>query len=281
LLLHFRIAQLLPAGLDGKIGLALRYGFLAWIGFLDDEIYWHALGFVVSGAAFLADRQDARRSRQPRRPSSFSQILMRGSISGVTRHHQVLRRRSPSFADFDHIGDVNEMILHPLAAVETSGSGGLDDGLEIPVIRVAKNLGKVPAGPEFIARRVGAADLLKRGDVVIHKSIRFSQMPFFVFVNRPSSLTMVFRTHCDVAGLNASDVAGGLGVANALQAEAVAHEHVVPSLVLVGAADQPVLDRGVAHGSVLREYSPWMTSQWPPFLGPMRLRRPEAFRPAM
>ena len=40
-----------------------------------------------------------------------------------------------------------------------------------------------------------------------------------------------------VAGLHATDVAGGLGVAYALQAEAVAHKHVVPSLVLVGAAD--------------------------------------------
>jgi len=57
------------------------------------------------------------------------------------------------------------MIIHPLPAVETSGSGGLDDGLGIPVIRVAKHLGKVPAGPEFIARRVGAADLLKGGDL--------------------------------------------------------------------------------------------------------------------
>jgi len=78
------------------------------------------------------------------------------------------------------------------------------------------------------------------------------------------ALTYVVIKECDVARLHSAYVAGGLGIADALQAEAVAREHVVPSLVLVGAADQPVLDGGVAHGSVLREYSPWMTSQWPP-----------------
>ena len=42
-----------------------------------------------------------------------------------------------ALADSDHVGDLNEMIVHPLPAVETSGAGRLDDGLEIPVIRVA------------------------------------------------------------------------------------------------------------------------------------------------
>jgi len=60
------------------------------------------------------------------------------------------------------------MILHPLAAVETGGAGGLDDGLEIPVIGVAQDLGEIPAGPEFIARRIGAADFFKGGDFVAH-----------------------------------------------------------------------------------------------------------------
>ena len=60
------------------------------------------------------------------------------------------------------------MILHPLPAVETGGAGGLDDGLEIPVVRVAEHLGEVPAGPEFIARRVRPADGFEGGDFVAH-----------------------------------------------------------------------------------------------------------------
>jgi hypothetical protein len=68
----------------------------------------------------------------------------------------------------DHIGDINEMILYPLAAVETRGAGGFDDGLEIPEIGVAENLGEVPAGPEFIARRIRPPNFLKGSDSVAH-----------------------------------------------------------------------------------------------------------------
>ena len=38
LFLNFGVAQLLSAGLDGEIGLALGDDFLGWIGILDDEI---------------------------------------------------------------------------------------------------------------------------------------------------------------------------------------------------------------------------------------------------
>ena len=57
------------------------------------------------------------------------------------------------------------MILYSLAAVETGGAGRFDDGLEIPVIRISKNLGKIAAGPEFVTRRVGAADRFKGCDL--------------------------------------------------------------------------------------------------------------------
>ena len=86
-------------------------------------------------------------------------------VAGVARHHHGLRRALCSLADFDHIGDLNEMILYSLAAVETGGAGRFDDGLEISVIRIAKNLGEVPAGPEFITRRVSAADRFKGRDL--------------------------------------------------------------------------------------------------------------------
>jgi len=91
-------------------------------------------------------------------------------VAGVARHHYGLRRALRSLADFDHIGDLNEMILYSLATVETGGAGRFDDGLEIPVIRVAENLGEVPTGPEFVTRRVGAADGFKGCDFVAHNS---------------------------------------------------------------------------------------------------------------
>ena len=89
-------------------------------------------------------------------------------VAGVAGHHYGLERTLGTAADPDHFGDLNEMVVHALAAVETGGAGGLDDGLEIPVIRVAQHLGEVPTGPEFIARRIGAADGFKGGDFFAH-----------------------------------------------------------------------------------------------------------------
>ena len=120
------IAQFLPAGLDGEVGLALGDDFLGWISVLNDE------------------------------------------VAGVARHHHGLCRSPRAFANFDHIGDLNEMIVHSLATVETGGAGGLDDGLEIPVIGIIEHFGEVPAGPELVARRVGAADGLEWRDLLAH-----------------------------------------------------------------------------------------------------------------
>lgn len=67
-----------------------------------------------------------------------------------------IQKKSRSF--LDHIGDLNEMVLHPLTAVEASRAGGFDHGLEIPIVCIAEHLGKVPTGPEFVTGRIGAAD---------------------------------------------------------------------------------------------------------------------------
>jgi len=89
-------------------------------------------------------------------------------VAGIARHHHGLNRTLTALADFDHIGDLNEMIVQPLPAVETGGAGRLNDGLEIPVIGVTKHAGKVAARPEFVARRVGATDGFKGCDFVAH-----------------------------------------------------------------------------------------------------------------
>jgi hypothetical protein len=96
--------------------------------------------------------------------------ILDDQITGIARHHDRWHRTLATFADFDHIGDLNEMILHPLAAAETGSAGGLDNGQEIPIIRVAEHPGKVAAGSEFVTRRIGAADLLEGGDFVTHNS---------------------------------------------------------------------------------------------------------------
>jgi len=89
-------------------------------------------------------------------------------VAGVTGHHHRLQTTLCPAADLDHISDFNEMVLDPLPAVETGSSGGFDDRLEVPVIRIAQHLGEVTAGPEFVARRVGAANGLKGCDFVTH-----------------------------------------------------------------------------------------------------------------
>ena len=128
LLLHRLIAQLLPPGLNGKVGLALGHDFLGRISVLDDE------------------------------------------VAGVARHHHGLERTLGTATDLDHFGDVNEMVLYALAAVETGGAGLLHHGFKIAVVVITEHAGEVAAGPEFVARRIRAADGFKGSDVVIHKS---------------------------------------------------------------------------------------------------------------
>ena len=99
----------------------------------------------------------------PRRDDFLGGIgVLDDEIAGVAGHHDDLDWALPALADFDHFGDINEMILGPLAAVETSRAGFFDDGLEVAVVRVAENLGKVAAGPEFAASGIGTADELER-----------------------------------------------------------------------------------------------------------------------
>ena len=57
----------------------------------------------------------------------------------------VLTGRCRALPDLDHFGDVNEMILDAVPAVETGQLGLLDHPLEIAVVAVAQHLGKVAA----------------------------------------------------------------------------------------------------------------------------------------
>jgi len=118
------VAQFLPSGLNGKIGLPLSHDLLGRIGVLDDE------------------------------------------VAGVARHHHGRDATLRTAADLDHFVDPDEMVFHLLPAVETGGAGLLDHRLEMAVIHVAEHTGKVAARPEFIARRIGAADLLKGCDTI-------------------------------------------------------------------------------------------------------------------
>ena len=44
----------------------------------------------------------------------------------------------PTLSDVDHIGDINEMIVQPMPAVETGDSGPVDHLLKFAVIRIAQ-----------------------------------------------------------------------------------------------------------------------------------------------
>ena len=57
------------------------------------------------------------------------------------------------------------MILYPLATVESGGAGFLDDRLEMAPVHIAEHASKIAAGPEFIARRIGAPDFFKGCDL--------------------------------------------------------------------------------------------------------------------
>jgi hypothetical protein len=89
-------------------------------------------------------------------------------IAAVARHHHGRNGTLCSAPDLDHFVDPDEMVFHPLAAVETGGAGFLDDRLEMAVVHIAEHTSKIAAGPEFIARRIGAADRFKGCDFVIH-----------------------------------------------------------------------------------------------------------------
>ena len=78
--------------------------------------------------------------------------------------------------DLDHLLGADEMVFHPLPAVDAGGLGLGDHRFKVPVIHIAKDLGEVPAGPEFVARRIHAADGLKRRDFVAHGAFNCVQM---------------------------------------------------------------------------------------------------------
>ena len=74
----------------------------------------------------------------------------------------VLTGRCRAVADLDHFGDVNEMILDAVSAVETGQLGLLDNPLEIAVVAVAQDPGKVAARPKLHPGIVRALDPLER-----------------------------------------------------------------------------------------------------------------------
>ena len=80
----------------------------------------------------ILDRQIARIARKQRRPD----------------------RAQCTLADLDHFGDINEMILDGLPAVQARQLGLVQHRLKVPQVAVAKRLSKLPTGPASDAQRV-------------------------------------------------------------------------------------------------------------------------------
>ena len=69
-------------------------------------------------------------------------------------------------AHMDHFGDINEMILDALAAVETGRFRFFYHLLEVAVIGVPEHLGKLAAWPIFCPTGICTPDTLKRRNAV-------------------------------------------------------------------------------------------------------------------
>jgi hypothetical protein len=74
-----------------------------------------------------------------------------------------MKRRSSVRAapDLDHFVDIDEMVIHPLAAVETGKFGFLEDLLEIAVVGVSQYPREIAAGPMFVSRGIHTLDALE------------------------------------------------------------------------------------------------------------------------
>jgi hypothetical protein len=103
-----------------------------------------------------------REIRLPNRHDFLGRIgILDDEVAGITGHHHCFDRALPPFTDLDHFGDFNEMIVHPLPAVETGHARPFDDRFKITVVVVVQDSGEVPTGPELIACGIDSADLCK------------------------------------------------------------------------------------------------------------------------
>ena len=93
-------------------------------------------------------------------------------VAGVAGHHHGLERALGTAADLDHLVGADEMVFNPLSAVDTGCFCLRDDCFKVTVIHVAEDFGEVPARPEFVARRICAADGLERRDLVVHDGLK-------------------------------------------------------------------------------------------------------------
>ena len=65
----------------------------------------------------------------------------------ASRVASVKRTPKRRLTEGDPIGDLNEIIIHALVAVETGGAGVLNHALEIAVIDEAEQRREIPTGP--------------------------------------------------------------------------------------------------------------------------------------
>ena len=63
------------------------------------------------------------------------------------------------------------MVFDAVAAVETGQPRVIDDSLEVSIIAVAQNYGKITAGPVRCASRVCPADAFKRGEIPGYRQV--------------------------------------------------------------------------------------------------------------
>ena len=71
--------------------------------------------------------------------------VLNDEVAGVAGEHHDFQNSPSTAADFDHLVGTDQMVLHPLSAVDAGGAGFLDDALKVAVIYIAQDLGQVAA----------------------------------------------------------------------------------------------------------------------------------------
>jgi len=77
------------------------------------------------------------------------------------------------FAYFYHFGDINEMVFDAVSAVKAGFFCLLYDLFKVTIIRITKNLRKIPARPVFVPTIIDTFYSFKRRIIAGRRSFRY------------------------------------------------------------------------------------------------------------
>lgn len=87
-------------------------------------------------------------------------------VTGVARKPAILNLAAGTRADLDHSEDILKMVLDRLCAVAASLFRSIDDGQEVPILRIFEHDSELPCQPELISLLICSSDAFE-GAVVL------------------------------------------------------------------------------------------------------------------